>query len=125
MTKYHGADYVCQHEGELELALRAQYDDVRLLATRLREESKTSLLMVTRGANGSVMLSGDESVHEAPALSVRAVDRTGAGDAVFAITALCVYKDHSPEIVGFIGNCVGALAVEIVCAIESRSSRGH
>ena len=38
----------------------------------------------------------------------------GAGDAVFAFTTPCVYRNMPGDVVGFIGNCVGAMAVEIV-----------
>lgn len=118
VTKYQRADYVCVHEGELRLALRTQYGDVHKLGATLRSEVNARSLMVTRGPNGSVLLGDDGAVHETPALSRRVVDRTGAGDAFFAITAPCVYKGYAPDVIGFVGNCVGALAVEIVCNRE-------
>ncbi|HBH00806.1 MAG: hypothetical protein A2X36_02190 [Elusimicrobia bacterium GWA2_69_24] len=114
VTKYQRADYVCLHEGELKLALRAQYGDVRDLATRIRAELAAGSVMVTRGPNGSMLFTEDGAVHETPALSLRVVDRTGAGDALFALTAPCVFRGAAPEVVGFVANCVGALAVEII-----------
>lgn len=114
VSKYRRADYVCLHEGELKLALRTQYGDLAQLGARLREELKAWRVMVTRGPNGALLFSDDATVHESPALAMRTVDRTGAGDAVFAITAPCAYRGCAPEILGFIANCVGALAVEIV-----------
>jgi sugar/nucleoside kinase (ribokinase family) len=42
------------------------------------------------------------------------VDRIGAGDAVFSITALCVAQKAPIEVVGFVANVVGAQAVGIV-----------
>ena len=42
------------------------------------------------------------------------MDRIGAGDAVLAVTSACVARDVPMEVVGFIGNSVGALAVETV-----------
>ena len=38
----------------------------------------------------------------------------GAGDAFLAVTAPCVAAGFPSELVGFIGNAVGALAVRIV-----------
>ncbi|HAM41956.1 MAG TPA: hypothetical protein DCP69_11690 [Candidatus Omnitrophica bacterium] len=46
------------------------------------------------------------------------VDRTGAGDALFSVTSPCVYRAFPLDLVGFLGNCVGALAVETVCNRE-------
>ena len=42
------------------------------------------------------------------------VDRVGAGDAVLAVTALCVSQGAPAEVVGFLGNLVGAQAVATV-----------
>jgi bifunctional ADP-heptose synthase (sugar kinase/adenylyltransferase) len=42
------------------------------------------------------------------------VDRVGAGDAVFAVTSLCVAQKAPMEIVGFAANIVGAHAVGMV-----------
>ena len=39
---------------------------------------------------------------------------TGAGDAVLSVTSLLAYKDVQPELLPFVGNCVGALAVGIL-----------
>ena len=41
-------------------------------------------------------------------------DSVGAGDAVLSVTALCAYKNTPAEVIGFIGNCVGSLAVQII-----------
>jgi sugar/nucleoside kinase (ribokinase family) len=42
------------------------------------------------------------------------VDRIGAGDAFFSITSPCAYKKTPMEVVGFVGNAVGAMKVLIV-----------
>ncbi|MFQ5792798.1 MAG: PfkB family carbohydrate kinase, partial [Acidobacteriota bacterium] len=114
VTKYPRADYVCLHEGEVRLAARTQYGELRAMAEGLRSRLKADHLMVTRGPRGSVLLQGNGRAEETPAFSVQVVDRTGAGDALFSVTAPCVYRGCSPEVVGFVGNCVGALAVETV-----------
>jgi sugar/nucleoside kinase (ribokinase family) len=74
--------------------------------------------MVTWSREGSLIISREGSPHHAPALSVNVVDRIGAGDAFFAVTALCMYRNYSSDVVSFIGNCVGALKVAIVCNRE-------
>ena len=42
------------------------------------------------------------------------VDTIGAGDAFLSITAPCAAAGFPAELLGFIGNAVGALAVQIV-----------
>jgi sugar/nucleoside kinase (ribokinase family) len=84
------------------------------LALKLSKNLSTRGFMVTAGRRGSYYATEDGKMVETPALSGRVIDRVGAGDAFFAVTAPCVYKNPDPEIIGFIGNCAGAMAVEIV-----------
>ncbi|MEK7857804.1 MAG: PfkB family carbohydrate kinase [Elusimicrobiota bacterium] len=113
VTHYDRADYVAIDEPELRIASRDKYGDIPGLAQKIRRQLKSGTFLVSRGAKGSVVLAGD-GWHEAPALARRIVDRVGAGDALFAVTSPCVYRGMPPDVVCFIGNCVGALAVEIV-----------
>lgn len=113
VTHYERADFVSIDEPELRIAARDKHGDIPTLAQRIRKQLKSGTFLVSRGAKGSVVLAGD-GWHEAPALARRIVDRVGAGDALFAVTSPCVFRDVQPDVVCFIGNCVGALAVEIV-----------
>ena len=117
VTNYQRADYVAIDDPELRLAARKKYGNLAQLATKVREQLRAGVFLVSRGHNGSLVLSGKQHF-EAPALATRIVDRTGAGDALFAITAPCAYNAVAPEVLAFIGNCVGAMAVEIVCNRE-------
>jgi len=49
-----------------------------------------------------------------PAFATQVIDRVGAGDAVLCVTSLCVAQGAAPEVVGFIGNVVGAEAVAVL-----------
>jgi len=42
------------------------------------------------------------------------VDRVGAGDALFAISSLCMVQGMPIEAVGFVANAVGSQAVGII-----------
>lgn len=114
-TKYTRASYMCIDEPELMVTYRTKYGDIKHLATQLCRTLGAQHVLVTRGQNPSTIIAQDGSWYETPVLSKRVVDRTGAGDAVFAVTSPCAYKNASPEVMAFIGNCVGAMAVEIVC----------
>ena len=118
ISKYEHADYACIDEPELRLASRNKYDELRKVGARMRDELGARVLMVTWGKSGALMFGRDGSIHHAPSLAVNVVDRIGAGDAFFAVTSPCVYRDFAPELVSFIGNCVGALKVAIVCNRE-------
>ena len=118
VTKYRRADFVCIDEPELKLAAGSQYGDLHQLGQRVRQALQAGCFLVSRGPRGSFILSDRAPLVETPALATKVVDRTGAGDALFSITAPCVSQHYPLEVVGFLGNCVGAIAVETVCNRE-------
>ena len=50
----------------------------------------------------------------APVLSNEIVDTIGAGDAYLAITSLLAKNGNPPDEIAFIGNAIGAMAVQIL-----------
>lgn len=114
VTKYGRADFVCIDEPELKLAAGSQYGDLHHLGERVRRQLQAPWFLVSRGPRGSCLLSQDAPPVETPALATKVVDRTGAGDALFSIASPCVHQRYPLEVVGFLGNCVGAIAVETV-----------
>jgi rfaE bifunctional protein nucleotidyltransferase chain/domain len=116
ITRYPRADYVCIDGPEARLALSDRIssagDVVYHLATRLKECSK---LIVTQGRHGCITFERDQvAVHTIPAVARKIVDTVGAGDAFLAVTSPLVAAGTPMNLVGFIGNVVGALKVEIV-----------
>jgi sugar/nucleoside kinase (ribokinase family) len=73
-----------------------------------------SHVMLTQGKYGCCTWSPWEGFKQVPAFATQVVDRVGAGDAVFSLTALCVAQEAPAELVGFLGNVVGAEAVGIL-----------
>lgn len=118
VTKYKRADYVCIDEPELRLAAQSPYGEIASMVDTIRQKLHTPHFMVSLGPEGTLFFSEDSLFRKTPVLSTRVVDRTGAGDALFAITSPCVYQNCPPDIVGLIANCVGAIAIEIVCNRE-------
>ncbi|MFC1679213.1 PfkB family carbohydrate kinase [Elusimicrobiota bacterium] len=117
-TNYSRADYVALDCPELHLASRNKYGDILALSKQIRTQLQAEMFLVSLGQDGCAILSS-AGWHESPALATRVVDRIGAGDALFAVTSPCAFRGVPPEIMCFIGNCVGAMAVEIVCNRES------
>lgn len=113
VTNYSRADYVAIDEPELRLAARSRYGDLNAESSRIRRELKAATFLVSRGPRGSAVLT-KKGWEETPALATKIIDRTGAGDALFAITSPCVFRGFAPDILGLIANCAGAMAVEIV-----------
>ena len=115
VTKYPRADYVCVDEPEIRLATQSRAGPLEDLILKVQKQMKSQKVIITRGHNGSVVYSKEQGFTKIPVFSSEIVDRVGAGDAFFAVTSPCVASEFPTDVVGFIGNMVGALAVRIVC----------
>jgi len=119
VTKYPSAHYICIDEPEVRLAMQSKYEPIEQVITDFSSRYPGTVITITRGHNGSVTAVPDEMgklcFFEAPSVSNKIVDRVGAGDAYFAVTAMLAARKASPEILGFVGNAAGAMAVEVVC----------
>jgi len=115
ITKFSNADFVCLDEPEARLASRSRYGKVEDIARNVATEVNAETMIVTRGRLGCVAVN-NAKIYESPAFSTnKVVDRVGSGDAFFAFTAPCFAKGVPAELLTFIGNATGALAVQIVC----------
>lgn len=115
ITKYPRANVVCIDEQEIRLATHDRYAGILSLVEKVYDTMNCQDMIVTRGPHGSLMYSKKEGrIIEAPALTQRAIDRVGAGDALFAISSPCAYIGMERELVAFVGNVAGALQIQTV-----------
>ncbi len=118
VTKYSRADLICIDEQELRFATHDRHGDLPTLVNNIYDALKPRQILVTRGADGSLSYTRNGDFHETPAFTSSAVDKVGAGDAFFAYASPCFAAGLPDDLVGFVGNVVGALAVQIVCNRE-------
>jgi rfaE bifunctional protein kinase chain/domain/rfaE bifunctional protein nucleotidyltransferase chain/domain len=114
IERYSHADYVCIAEHEIRLEMRDVYGKLRPMMDFLAQKIDCSQFVVTRGRRGCYVRGNSEEFVAVPSLARQVVDRVGAGDAFLSVTALAAALKVPYEILGFIGNVVGALAVEIM-----------
>ena len=119
VTKYPRADCVCIDEKELRFATQDKFSDLRTLIKKVQNQMGCGHIIATRGPHGSLSYSKTEGYHETPAFADRVVDPIGAGDAFFAFVSPCFASGMTQDLVSFVGNAVGSLAVQIVCNRES------
>jgi cytidyltransferase-like protein len=114
ISRYRRADYVSLAHREFALEIRDRrvppQDMIRLIAEKL----DCPRVMMTQGRSGSLVYSRDDGFAAIPAFTTQVLDRVGAGDAVLCVTALCAAQNTPSDILGFIGNVVGAEAVGIL-----------
>jgi rfaE bifunctional protein nucleotidyltransferase chain/domain len=115
ITKYPRADYVCIDAPEARLAVSDRIASVSDIARRITDQHvDCPKIIVTQGKHGCVTYARGGIAHTIPAFAKNVVDTLGAGDAFLAVTSPLVAAGGAIHHVGFIGNVVGALKVEIV-----------
>lgn len=114
VSRYSRADYLCVAEGEMRLEARDRRGDLKTIVREVSKKLKCPKVIVTRGKYGCLCFDQKEGFYEVPPLAAQVVDRMGAGDAFLSLTSLAVVQGAPMELVGFIGNAVGAEAVATV-----------
>jgi len=113
--KYQRADYVCIDHSEARLAIADKYVDLEhMVCTRLPQMLDCPKFIVTCGKNGCATFAPQEGMANIPAFAETAIDTMGAGDAFLAVTSPLAATGAPMEVVGFVGNAVGAAKVGIV-----------
>lgn len=119
ISKYTKADYISIASRELQLNYRQKHLSIKEQLNRLINEFDYKCVMITTGKKGAYVCNKGGSISEVPAFASSVVDRVGAGDAVLAITSLFAYLQAPSELIAFVGNVVGAEAVNIMGNKES------
>lgn len=114
ITKYPRAHYVCIDEMELRLATHNRYGELPILIKRIFSKLSADQMIITRGPHGANSYSVKTGLLSVPALTQLVIDRVGAGDALYAISAPCIYTGMDLEVATFVGNVAGALQVATI-----------
>jgi bifunctional ADP-heptose synthase (sugar kinase/adenylyltransferase) len=114
ISKYPRADFVSLSERELRLEVRNKSRDTCSIMREVGSKVGCTTMLITRGVKGNLALGKDSGISASPSLSSQITDRVGAGDAVLSAASLCVAQGAPAEVIGFLGNIVGAQAVATV-----------
>ncbi|MBU1247663.1 MAG: cytidyltransferase, partial [Proteobacteria bacterium] len=111
ITKYPRLDLGTLAEHELRLERRNNSAPIRQLMEELMELGDYTTLLVTCGFKGCCVFDKTDGFVKIPSLTTHAIDRVGAGDALLSVAALAAGLGATAELLGFLGNVYGALAV--------------
>src|SRR4030067_138507 len=114
ISRYPCADYLCLAEHEVRLETRNLSGPLRPIMEEMVKKINCQQFVVTRGRKGAYVSDDQGEFIAVPSFAQNVVDRVGAGDAFFALTSLAAVQNVSVEVLGFIGNAMGSLAVEIL-----------
>jgi rfaE bifunctional protein nucleotidyltransferase chain/domain len=114
ISKYPRSDYFCLTEREARLDVRSRGRRIEEILEELSVRLNCPQLTLTRGQLGCLCYRRGEGFLEAPALALKVVDRTGAGNAVLAVSSLFAVQEAPLDLLGFMANVAGAHAVATV-----------
>lgn len=118
ITKYKNVDYISIDEKELRLPYREKVGQIEHLIKKLSNDTNCNKINITLGSSGTLYYQKGKE-YFGPVFSKDIIDTVGAGDAVLSITSLLAKEDVDPEIIPFVGNSVGALAIKVLGNKES------
>ena len=107
--KYSSASLIVLNGDEVELELKQKGVDKMKAAIEIHKIMSANIVVITDGSNGLIITNGKRAVHVPALYSGQIVDRTGAGDSVFAIISLFSLVLNDLEVLGYLGNIAGAI----------------
>lgn len=113
ISRYPRVDFASLAGHELTLEFRNSSLSSADMMWELRQKLSAQCILLTEGRNGCAVLTQDD-FQRAPSFAANVVDRVGAGDALFSLTSLCAYKNMPTDVIAFLGNIAGSLAVETI-----------
>lgn len=81
-------DLLCINEGELRNELRDKKSDYIKLSKFFIKKYKIKYLVVTRGIQGSILITRKFKIYSCPSFNSKPIDKVGAGDAMLSILSL-------------------------------------
>ncbi|MEN9358857.1 MAG: Bifunctional protein HldE [Verrucomicrobiota bacterium] len=114
ISRYRRCDAISVAQHELVCEFRNRHLAPEEMITEICKRMECGVAVLTRGKYGTQMHKPGAGSVTIPAFATKVVDRVGAGDAVLCLVALALRKKLPLELVGFLGNCAGAEAVQIV-----------
>ncbi len=118
VTKYNSPSFLTMDGSELKFAVQDRTSDFQILIQKLHQQTGFKNFLVTNGCEGVAYFNNGQTYY-GPALTSNVKDVVGAGDAVFSITSLLTCHECDADLIPFIANCVGGVAVTIMGNKES------
>lgn len=112
LTKWPRADYVVVDDGELRLAAQDRTSPLEDIMDDIVRRMRLDTLVVTQGGEGAIGMTAHGDLYRVPALTDRAIDRLGAGDAFLGASAPLWACGASLPVVLLVGSMAAALHVQ-------------
>ncbi|MDJ0841265.1 MAG: PfkB family carbohydrate kinase [Acidobacteriota bacterium] len=121
INRYRRADFISLNEPELRLAVHDRTGDLGDLAETIAARLGARYIATTLGTAGLFLKDRENDIYRVPALSVKVIDRVGAGDAFLSLAGICLGGGLDAELAALVGSAAAAIDVQIVCNRDSVS----
>ena len=102
------------------MATHNRFDPLELVAESVAQKAQAKYFAVTLGSQGAIFLDRElNTVHKAPVLSTKVLDRIGAGDTFLSLAGICLKGGLPGEVALFVASAAAALDVQVICNRES------
>lgn len=110
--KYQSASLIVMNGEEVELELKQKGVNLENAAKIIHSKMGAKIVAITDGSAGLVITNGDQVVRVPSFHDGLVVDRTGAGDSLFAILSLFNLVIDDLIVLGYLGNLAGAISLK-------------
>ena len=115
VTQYERADFISLNGPEIRLAAHDKESAIEDVTKKIAKKMRCGSICVTLGVKGSYCFSSLNHISQIiPAFATNSIDRVGAGDSFFSLSALCMASRYSPILSSYIGAIAAAIDVNIV-----------
>jgi rfaE bifunctional protein kinase chain/domain len=110
IEKYSNVDFFTLNINEMQWTIKSKSFQREFAIEELMHKLKSSAAILTLGPEGLLAFKTDQSLLSAwvPAFSTKIVDKVGAGDAIYAMSALLICTSSPLEIAGLASSLIAA-----------------
>jgi rfaE bifunctional protein nucleotidyltransferase chain/domain len=105
--KYPKIDFLSMNTRELDMEKRGVNRSNEEFLDEIIKQKKSTSVYLTEGSKGGRIYTNSGNIVSFPAFSNFALDRVGAGDAVFVVSSVLSYLNADPLLTNFISNLTG------------------
>jgi rfaE bifunctional protein kinase chain/domain/rfaE bifunctional protein nucleotidyltransferase chain/domain len=115
LKKYKNYELLVINESELRHEFRDNFSNIKLLIKKISVDLKILNIIVTQGSLGAILYSSKErKFYTCPAFASKIVDKVGAGDAMLALSSICLKLNIDKNLLLLIGSLASSQVVETI-----------
>ena len=116
ISKFKDFSLLCPNEKEARISLQDNINSIEFLSQKLLKETRSKGLIMKLGASGFIAYENNSNIElkrqSFPALTVKPLDVSGAGDSLLSVMALGLASGQSIMVSAALAACISGLSVK-------------